>query len=148
MTEKRGRGQPKFEPTRDLRNQVKLMKALGIPEDRICKTITNPRTGKPVAPMTLARAFAPELESGATEVHALVGNFILCAILDKRPALGDAIKSEQVRMTAAIFFAKTKMGWTERVVRPDGGALRGDRRGFCRRPRRGCARATSAMRRT
>src|SRR6516162_4721596 len=93
------------------------MKALGIPEDRICKTITNPRTRKPVAPMTLARAFAAELASGATEVHALVGNFILCAILGKKPALGDAIKSEQVRMTAAIFYAKTKMGWKETVVR-------------------------------
>ena len=99
MTEKRGRGQPKFEPTPDLRSRVKLMKALGIPEDRICTTITNPRTGKPVAPMTLARAFAAELESGATEVHAHVGNFIICAILGKKPALGDAIKSEQVRMT-------------------------------------------------
>ena len=61
MSEKRGRGQPKFEPTQDQRSQVKLMKALGIPEDRICQTITNPRTKKPVAPMTLARAFAPEL---------------------------------------------------------------------------------------
>ena len=116
MSEKRGRGQPKFEPTQDQRSQVKQMKALGIPEDRICKTITNPRTRKPVAPMTLARAFAAELASGATEVHALVGNFILCAILGKKPALGDAIKSEQVRMTAAIFYAKTKMGWKETVV--------------------------------
>jgi len=116
MTEKRGRGQPKFEPTPDQRSRVKLMKALGIPEDRICTTITNPRTGKPVAPMTLARAFAAELESGATEVHTLVGNFIICAILGKKPALGDAIKSEQVRMTAAIFYAKTKMGWKETVV--------------------------------
>src|SRR5262245_42316275 len=69
MSEKRGRGQPKFEPTRDQRSQVKQMKALGIPEDRICKTITNPRTGKPVAPMTLARAFAAELDSGATETR-------------------------------------------------------------------------------
>jgi hypothetical protein len=43
--------------------------ALGIPEDRICKTIANPRTRKPVAPMTLARAFATELETGATEFH-------------------------------------------------------------------------------
>jgi hypothetical protein len=75
MSEKRGRGQPKFEPTQDQRSQVKLMKAVGIPEDRICKTITNPRTGTPVAPMTLARAFVAELESGATEFHALVGNF-------------------------------------------------------------------------
>ena len=116
MSEKRGRGQPKFEPTPEQRSQVKLLKALGIPEDRICQTITNPRTGKPVAPMTLARAFTPELASGATEVHALVGNFILCAILGKKPALGDAIKSEQVRMTAAIFYAKTQMRWKETVV--------------------------------
>ena len=42
-----------------------------------------PRTRKPVAPMTLARTFAAELESGATEFHTLVGNFILCAILGK-----------------------------------------------------------------
>ena len=116
MNEKRGRGQPKFEPTQDQRHQVKLMKALGIPEHRICTTIINPRTQKPVAPMTLARAFAPELASGATEFHALVGDFIMCAILGKKPALGDAIKSEQVRMTAAIFYAKTKMGWKETVV--------------------------------
>jgi hypothetical protein len=117
MSEKRGRGQPKFEPTRDQRSQVKQMKALGIPEDRICKTITNPRTGKPVAPMTLARAFAAELDSGATEFQAAVGNFILCAILGKTPAFGgEPIKSEQVRMTAAIFYAKTQMGWKETVV--------------------------------
>jgi len=45
--------------------------------------------------MTLARAFAAELESGATEFHTLVGNFILCAILGKKPALGEAIKSER-----------------------------------------------------
>ena len=116
MNEKRGRGRPKFVPTQDQRTQVKIMKALGLREDEICKTITNPRTGKPVAPMTLARAFAPELASGAIELHTLVGNFILCAILGKKPALGDAIKSEQVRMTAAIFYTKTKMGWKETVV--------------------------------
>ena len=116
MTEKKSRGQPKFEPTQDQRNQVKLMKALGIPEDQICKMITNPRIRKPVAPMTLARAFAAELESGATEFHALVGDFILCAILGKKPMLGAPIKSEQARMTAAIFYAKTQMGWKETVV--------------------------------
>jgi hypothetical protein len=43
VSEKRGRVQPKFEPTQGQRNQVKLMKAMGVPEDRICKTITNPR---------------------------------------------------------------------------------------------------------
>jgi hypothetical protein len=43
MSEKRGRGQPKFEPTQDQRSQVKMMKALGIPEDRICKTMDGRR---------------------------------------------------------------------------------------------------------
>src|SRR5436309_14733664 len=102
MRENRSRGQPKFEPTPEQRNQVKLMKAMGIPEDRICKTITNPRTRKPVAPMTLARAFAAELASGATEVHAPVGNFIICSILGKKPALGVAIKSKQAPITPAF----------------------------------------------
>src|SRR5215831_19152964 len=37
MNEKRGRGRPKFEPTQDQRSQVKMMKAVGIPEDQICK---------------------------------------------------------------------------------------------------------------
>ena len=32
--------------------------------------------------------------AGATEFHTLVGNFILCAILGKKPAFGDAIKNE------------------------------------------------------
>ena len=95
MNEKRGRGRPKFVPTQDQRTQVKIMKALGIREDEICKTITNPRTGKPVAPMTLARAFAPELASGAIELHTLVGNFILCAILGKKPAFGEESKASR-----------------------------------------------------
>ena len=90
MIEKRGRGQTKFEPTQDQRNQVKLMKALGIPGDRICKTITNPRTNKPVAPMTLARAYAALPSSTRWQFYPV-------AILGKKPALGDAIKSEQVR---------------------------------------------------
>jgi hypothetical protein len=42
MSEKRGRGQPKFEPTPDQRHQVKLMKALGIPEDRILQDDNQP----------------------------------------------------------------------------------------------------------
>ena len=47
MTEKKSRGQPKLEPTQDQRGQVKQMKALGIPEDRICKTITTREPGSP-----------------------------------------------------------------------------------------------------
>jgi hypothetical protein len=54
------------------------MKAMGIPEDRICKTITNPRTRKPVAPMTLARAFPAELASGRSFSGSLVAYNQFC----------------------------------------------------------------------
>jgi len=60
--------------------------------------------------MTLARAFAAELESGATEVHTLVGNLSSARSSAKSRRLGDAIKSEQVRMTAAIFYAQNQDG--------------------------------------
>ena len=94
------------------------MKALGIPEDRICKTITNPRTRKPVAPMTLARAFAAELESGATEFHRLGRKFYPLRHPRQKPMLGDPIKSEQVRMTAAIF--PTRGLTDQHVISSDG----------------------------
>ena len=121
MSDKRGRGQPKFEPLPDQRNTVKLMKAMGIPETQICKCITNPHTGKPVSPMTLARAFAVELETGETELHSLVGNFLICTILGRRPPSGEPIKNEQARVTAAIFFAKTRMGWKETQINEHAG---------------------------
>ena len=66
MIEKSGRGRPKFAPTQDQRNQVKLMKAPEIPEDRICRTTTNLRTKKPVAPMTLA----PALDRKSTRLNS------------------------------------------------------------------------------
>jgi hypothetical protein len=87
------------------------------PDDAFLTTVVRLLRILPVYPMFgRGETFAAELESGATESHALVGNFILCAILGKKPALSDAIKSEQVRMTAAIFFAKTRMNWRETVV--------------------------------
>ena len=105
-----GRGQPKFEPTQEQRNQVKLMKALGIPEHRICKMITNPWTKKPVARMTLARTFAPELASGAPEFDAVIAPLDLetkrlqrlspGALADEALTLKkriDAIKDEAIR---------------------------------------------------
>jgi hypothetical protein len=116
MIEKRSRGQPKFEPTSDQRNTVKIMKVTGIPETLICKCITNPRTGKSVSPATLARAFAVELETGETELHALVADFLICTILGRKPPSGEPIKNDQARVAAAIFFAKTRMGWRETSV--------------------------------
>jgi len=58
--------------------KVKLMKAMGIPEDRICKTITNPRTRKPVGPDDAWRGPSrPSSRAALPRFHAMVGNFII-----------------------------------------------------------------------
>jgi hypothetical protein len=105
-----------FEPTSDQRNQVKIMVGLGIPQDKICLTIINPETGKPLSKPTLERSFKREIEIGATEMHTLVGNMIVNTILGRKPAIGEPIKNDQSRITAAIFYAKTKMGWKDTTI--------------------------------
>src|SRR5215472_11615942 len=105
MREKSSRGQPKFEPTPDQRNQVKILKAVGIPEIQICQCITDPRTGKPITGMTLTRAFAVELATGEIELHALVADLLISTILGRQPLCGKPIKDEQARVALAIFFA-------------------------------------------
>jgi hypothetical protein len=65
--------------------------------------------------------FAPDSPLEETRFEPLVPLFVVTSSArllscHLQPALGDAIKSEQVRMTAAIFYAKTKMGWKETVV--------------------------------
>ena len=80
MSEKRGRGQPKFEPTQDQRGQVKMMKALGIPEDRICKTMDGRRDRLRAASDFLRKARtswretqARDLEGGSLSNTAAAG---------------------------------------------------------------------------
>jgi len=116
MRDKRSCGQPKFEPTPDQHTTVKIMKGVGMPEIQICQCISNPHTGKPVSPVTLARAFAAELDTGETEMHALVADLLISTILGREPLCGKAIKDDEARVAAAIFFAKCRLGWRETTV--------------------------------
>jgi hypothetical protein len=42
-----------FAPTADQRNTVKIMAGLGVPQDKICLSVVNTATGKPVSEPTL-----------------------------------------------------------------------------------------------
>jgi hypothetical protein len=57
----------------------------GIPQEYIRRAILNPQTGKPLSIKTLELALRPEIETGTTELHHLVGDFIISAILGKKP---------------------------------------------------------------
>jgi hypothetical protein len=117
MSGKKGcSGRPQFIPTAEQRNTVKVMCALGIPHDKICLTIRNPSTRKNISRPTLERVFRTEIDTAQTELHAMIGNFIVRGILGQRQPNGEIIKSERERARLAMFFAKTRMGRGEPVV--------------------------------
>jgi len=109
-------GRKPFVPTADHRNTVKVMKGLGIPEEQICLTVINPTTGRPLSRRSLEVHFKRELATGATEMTALVGNWLVNSILGRKPPSGEPVKNDQARMTGAIFYLKTRGGWKETQI--------------------------------
>jgi hypothetical protein len=103
------RGRPVFEPTERQRGQVEAMARYGINHEEAARAlgITKP---------TLLKHFKEELETGATKAKVQVGEFIFSTIIGmpipNRPPVTDG----RARVAAAIFFAKTQMGWKETTV--------------------------------
>ena len=97
-------GRKTFVPTADQRNTVKIMARLGIPEDKICLTVINPQTNKPISKPTLQRAFRNEIATGQTELTTLVGTALVDAALGERPRSGEPIKSDAARVNARCSF--------------------------------------------
>lgn len=66
--EKRKAGRPPgsgaFTPTADQRAIVSLGASYKIPEDEIVQAIINPKTGKPISPVTLRKCFPEEIKQG------------------------------------------------------------------------------------
>ncbi len=89
---------PKHEPTGKTRAEVESMAGFGIPEERIAKVIGISRS-------TLRRWYKVELELGSTKASAMViGNLFK-----------QATKDHPSSIPAAIFWAKTREGWREKV---------------------------------
>jgi hypothetical protein len=65
----------------------------GIPQEYIRRAILNPQTGKPLSIKTLELALRPEIETGTTELHTLVGDFIIARSSAKSQPLGDQKRS-------------------------------------------------------
>ena len=72
-----------------------------------------PQTGgKPLDPKSLRKHFALDIRIGAVEANFTVGRLILATILGLPPPGTVAITDERVRAKLAIFWAKTRMGWS------------------------------------
>lgn len=100
-------GRKKFVPTPDHRELVKLLATRGIPQEYIRRLIRNPQTARPVSIKTLERAFATEIKTAKVEFACQVARFVIDTILGRRPVNAEPIKNERLRVTLAIFYAKT-----------------------------------------
>ena len=107
-------GRKAFAPDPTERNIVRKLTGWGIPQQHICRLVTNPQTGKPLDPKSLRKYFALEIRTGAVEANARIGSLIYATILGLPPPPGTvAITNERARARLAIFWAQTRMGWRE-----------------------------------
>lgn len=80
---------------------VKLMSAIGIPEDRMVHAIINPTSNKGISPITLRKHFREELNQGLVQADIKAG--------------ANLLKLTESSAAAAIFWAKCRLRWRERV---------------------------------
>ena len=104
-------GRKAFVPNPAQRDMVRKLTGWGIPQQHICRVVTNPQTGKPLDPKSLRKHFALDIRTGAVEANFTVGRLILATILGLPPPPGTvAITNERARVRLAIFFGP-RPGW-------------------------------------
>lgn len=109
-----------YEATEEDRRLVKRLAEIGAPHRLIGKVLD-------ITPVTLRKHFADELKKGKQTLNADVVKFLATAAsgraLEEYP--GEAKYKDC--LTAAIFYAKTQLGWKETTKQehsgPDGEAL-------------------------
>ncbi len=116
MTEsKRKQGRPLYEPTDEQREAVQMMAACGVPQADIARA-TGPDG---IALNTLRKHFARELELGALVANTKVATTLYKQAVGSPAEFDDdgnqTVKERPPNVAAAIFWAKTRMGWRETV---------------------------------
>jgi hypothetical protein len=96
---------PTFKPTDEERKLVEQMSAVGIPQSNIAMIIRDGIDDK-----TLRKHFRKELDTAATKANAKIGGTLF-----NKAVNGDT--------SAAIFWAKTRMGWKETSVQEHQGGV-------------------------
>ena len=87
---------PKLQPTEEQSRQVKMLSALGIPQEEIAKRIGIR------SPKTLRKHFREQLDNGALEANSNVAKTLYqMATSGEHPS-------------ATIFWLKARMGWKDR----------------------------------
>lgn len=104
---KRRAGRPKFKPSAEQREQVRLMAACGIPEDEMVILFINPQTSKPITAKTLRANFREELDRGL-----LQSNLKVVGSLFKNATTPTKIYPHG-NPILQIFWAKCRLRWNQ-----------------------------------
>src|SRR3984893_18183643 len=81
-------GRKAFVPNPAQRTMVRKLTGWGIPQQHICRVVTNPQTAKPLDPKSLRKHFALEIGTGAVEANLTVARLTLATILGWSPPPG------------------------------------------------------------
>jgi len=96
QSQRRGRGKPRHEPTKETRRQIEMMVASGIQFELIAAIIG-------ISEPTLRKYYPEELALGKAKANAMVAANIF----------RQATKDDPRCASFALFWAKTQMGWKE-----------------------------------
>lgn len=109
---------PQHQPTEETRAEVTALISFGVPQDGVAEYIG-------VDAKTLRKHYRKEIDLAATHANAQVGKFLYKSATGAAMELDGASHSDCLR--AAIFWAKTKMGFKEtgalEVTGKDGGPV-------------------------
>src|ERR1700731_2918477 len=104
-------------PRAGRRRKAETMAAYGIPEADIARVLG-------VSKPTLRKHCGTELDTGGTRANSKVADFLFYGICGGTGK--PAFKDERARVTAAIFWMKTRGGWSETSTHKHTGAANGD----------------------
>ena len=99
---------PRFQPSPEQRELVRMLSGIGTRAAEICLLVKNPATGNPIDEKTLRLRFREELDEGMVQANARVGKTLFQFATDP--------KGGMKAVTAAIFWMKCRAGWKETVV--------------------------------
>ena len=106
MDDKNKGGRPSHEPTESTRKQVESMAGYGIPEADIALSLE-------ISAPTLRKHYRRELDMGHIKANSAIAQSLF------KKATGDGSQA----VTAAIFWAKTRMGWKETIINEHSGGV-------------------------
>src|SRR4051812_15623263 len=94
-----GRGQPRYVPTKEQRDLIKVIIGFGIPQEQ-ARLLIRGVNGKPISLNTFQRAFADEIAVGTIEMDTIAVTML-------------ATKVRQGDLRAIEWYMKNRMRWRD-----------------------------------